>query len=177
MALSVSNNNGGAPITQDGTYCAIQVPGYIPPDIAGPGGSSPVFGSASYYIATGLGALGTTVTFQAMTSDGAWNDLADPAPIKAQANQIYNASLSSAAYSALRISVAGVGQSGITYAQLSGSPERVLLSSGPTQSQIFKSGDCSTELSIDPVGGDLIATATAGPNAGKSVNLTYGKWT
>jgi hypothetical protein len=25
-------------------------------------------------------------------------------------------------------------------------------------------------------GGDLVVTALTGPNAGKSVNLTYGKW-
>lgn len=31
-----------------------------------------------------------------------------------------------------------------------------------------------TQLQCD--NGDLIATAITGPNAGKSVNLTYGKW-
>jgi hypothetical protein len=39
---------------------------------------------------------------------------------------------------------------------------------------IFASGSDSLTINAD---GDLIFTQTQGPNAGKSVNLTYGKWT
>jgi IPT/TIG domain len=39
----------------------------------------------------------------------------------------------------------------------------------------FTTADASCTLKINEYG-DLIATQTQGPNAGKSVNLTYGKW-
>jgi hypothetical protein len=44
----------------------------------------------------------------------------------------------------------------------------------PAASTLIASGaSCTLNINSD---GDLIITQTAGPNAGKSVNLTYGKW-
>jgi hypothetical protein len=41
----------------------------------------------------------------------------------------------------------------------------------------MKSPDSSSAVSLSLVnGGDLVISQSSGPNAGKSVNLTYGKW-
>jgi hypothetical protein len=42
----------------------------------------------------------------------------------------------------------------------------------------MKSPDSASQISLQVVnGGDLVVSQSSGPNAGKSVNLTYGKWT
>jgi hypothetical protein len=41
----------------------------------------------------------------------------------------------------------------------------------------FAAPDGSGSVELSCVNGDLVATAISGPNTGKSVNLTYGKWT
>jgi hypothetical protein len=56
---------------------------------------------------------------------------------------------------------------------VNGPAQQVAIS--PTAISLFQ-GSCQCKLTIDPDGGDLIVTAVLGPNAGKSVNLTYGKW-
>lgn len=176
MALSVSNNNGGQPITQDGTYCMIQVPGYVPPDIAGPNGSSPVFGIASYMLTTGKHAKGTLVTFEAQGADGVFRSLSNPAPITCTNQSTFNGS-AQGAFGALRLRIDSAQGEGLTYAQLSGTPAGILHPPPTPEPGLFKAEHVTTQLSIDPEGGDLIATALEGPNAGKAVNLTYGKWT
>lgn len=176
MALPVTNNNEAKPITANGTYCTLQVPGAIPPQIAGASGSSPQFAAASYHIVAGSSGAGTTITFEALSADGVWRALVSPAPITATNGATYNSTLSGT-FGALRLNVSALAGNGLAYAQLSGAP-----ASGYTSpnAQIplaqFQSGATTTQLYIDPVGGDLIAKALTGPNSGKTVNLTYGKW-
>lgn len=175
MALPVSNNNNAQPITTNGTYCTIQVPGWIPPQIAA-GGSVPQFGAVSYHIVGGSSGAGTVVTFQGQGGDGVFRNLASPAPITVANSTSYNSTLSGT-FGAVQLVVSSVTGNGLSYAQLTGAPANVL--SGPgtviplTQ---FQSGTTTTQLYIDPVGGDLIAKSVVGPNAGKSCNLTFGKW-
>jgi hypothetical protein len=51
--------------------------------------------------------------------------------------------------------------------------------SGPSTQLVSElaAPDGSGSVRLDCVtGGDLVATSISGPNAGKSVNLTYGRW-
>jgi hypothetical protein len=177
MALPVANNNNAQPITQNGNYCQIQVPGYIPPEITGAsGGSSPQFSAASYHIQAGSTGAGTTVTFQGQGADGVFRALASPAPITLTNGTVYNSTLTGS-FGALRLAVSSVTGNGIAYAQLTGVPT-VTGGIGQTVTSTlqFQSGQIVTQLYLDPVGGDLIVKSINGPNAGKTVNLTFGKW-
>ena len=49
--------------------------------------------------------------------------------------------------------------------------------SAPAASPLSLTADgVRTRIDITPDGGDLLAKSEVGPNAGKSVNLTYGHW-
>lgn len=175
MALPVTNNNNAAPITTNGTFCTVQVPGWIPPSIAG-SGSVPQFGALSYHIVGGSTGAGTVVTFQGQGADGVFRNLASPAPITIASGTTYNSTLTGS-FGAAQIVVSGVVGNGLSYAQLTGSPLSAITGSGTVQAVMqFQSGSTITQLYIDPTQGDLVAKAITGPNAGKSVNLTSGKW-
>jgi hypothetical protein len=177
MALSVTNNNSGAPISTNGTYCAIQVPGYIPPSIAGPGGASPQFQSFSYHLIAGSTGAGTVITFEQLGADSAWHALSTPAPITAASSTTYNNTLQGP-WSALRLNVSALAGNGLSYASLTGTPAQASGGQGQSVTSVFvfQAATMMTQLYIDPAGGDLIAKSIAGPNAGKSVNLTFGHW-
>lgn len=176
MALPVTNNNGGAAILSNGLYCTVQVPGYIPPQIAGPGGSSPQFSSFSYHFLAGTTGAGTLVTFEQLGSDGNWHALSTPAPVTIANNTAYNNTLQGP-FGALHLNVSSLAGNGLAYAQLTGTPQ---INGGLNQSLtgIFQlqSGAMITQIYVDPITGDLVAKSIAGPQAGKAVNLTSGKW-
>jgi hypothetical protein len=74
----------------------------------------------------------------------------------------------------LNILVGGNARSGDN-ANRSAKSIAAMLSGAGGASRLFSNSGAQVELSLNP-DGDLIVTQTAGPNAGKSVNLTYGRW-
>jgi hypothetical protein len=81
VAVNVTNNNGGAPITTNGTYCFIEVPGYEPPNPSFSGVGQAQFGTVSYAIVAGSTGGGTIVSFLQQCADGVTRALSFPAPI------------------------------------------------------------------------------------------------
>jgi hypothetical protein len=71
------------------------------------------------------------------------------------------------------LAIEGTGDAREPLAQLVAMILDVLNSSGQLVS--FNDGTNAIALSMD-AGGDLIVSQSAGPNAGKQVNLTYGHW-
>jgi hypothetical protein len=116
----ITNNNGGAAISANGTYCPIQVPGYLPPNPGSGGEYQAQFGSASYAFTAGTTGVGTVVTFQTQGADGVYRPLASPAPITVANSQVYNGTIP-APIGALQLVVSSLVGNGIASASLSGS--------------------------------------------------------
>lgn len=117
MASPVVNNNQGAAITANGTYCTIVVPGFITGVPATT--VQPQFWECSYFILAGSTGVGTVVTFQSEANDGSWSNLASPAAITVASGTTYNSTIQ-APVGGLRIVVSGLVGNGIQYAQLAG---------------------------------------------------------
>ena len=94
--------------------------------------------------------------------------------------QLYDGAGNRLALNADPFCVTFAGGSGKTNITLSNSRNWVsLINNGPDIGIAFDltgPGGPLTVLKMDSTTGDIIATSTAGPNAGKSVNLTAGKW-
>jgi phospholipase/lecithinase/hemolysin len=193
MPIPISNNNGAAAITANGTYCTLAT-----------GLSSPLLTLCTWNFVAGAGLTAATITFQALGADSVWRNLSYPVALSLTAPGNFTGSFQGPFYG-LRIVVSGLTGGNITYAELDASLDSIsnwnqlnvatmVLAAAKSVTNMFVFGDslleggnikvisdsAGTNLGMDPPGyvsngppyATLVANLIGVPNTARYANLT-----